>query len=134
MTTPNIQKYVTDLMEGAVALKGEDYVYPKRAESEDEIGWGGCDYVRDGQPSCIVGHVLVAAGVPVEQLAAHEGNSAWTVVPALKPEWGGVDDDSHYYPESSPIARALDKAQSLQDAGSTWGEALEAFKEELERG
>jgi hypothetical protein len=122
MTAQNIQKYVTDLIEGAVALKGEDYVYPRRETSEDEIGWGGCDYIRDGQPSCIVGHVLVAAGVDPTALSLEEGQSAWTVTARLLPEWG------------TDIQRALDSAQSAQDQGMTWGEALEAFKEELNKG
>jgi hypothetical protein len=118
MSTQNVRKFVTDLIEGAVALKGEDYVYPIAVDGES-TEWGGCDYVRDGQPSCIVGHVLVAAGVPPEQLSRHEGTSASNVVRSLKPEWG------------EEVGVALDSAQELQDSGSTWSEALKAFKMRL---
>jgi hypothetical protein len=128
-----IQQYVTRLMEEAVALKGEDYVYEQPTSNPDDILSPTCYYVWDNQPSCIVGHVLYAAGVPLDDLHEHEGNAALMVAAALIPEWNdGKDDSSRVGP--TRLVRALDKAQSAQDSGSTWGEALRAFKEELTRG
>lgn len=103
------KEYVTRLMEEAVAERGSDYQY-------DTLS--GCDYVRDGEPSCIVGCVLAAAGVPLDKLHQYEGTSASMVVDAVAPhEWADPD-----------IRSALELAQESQDSGRPWGEALEDFK------
>lgn len=110
----SVREYVTRLMEEAVALKGEDFVY-RTPEDED------CCYIdpSDGSPSCIVGHVLVAAGVTAE---IPEGHSASSVIPRLMNEWA---DDRR-------LLTALDHAQSRQDSGTPWGDALRVFKETLD--
>lgn len=107
------EQYVLRLMEAVVNKMGADYVYPER-----ELG---CQYVRDGQPSCIVGHVLVEAGVPVDEIGKHEGRSAWAMAPDVTP-WGD---------KGTPVIEALDAAQHAQDTGSTWGEALARFRKKL---
>lgn len=102
-------EYVTRLMEAAVELKGEDYVYDQKDPG------GMCYYIRDGQPSCIVGHVLVMAGVEPERIGLKEYLGAWRAVPELT-DW---DPD---------IVKALSDAQAAQDHGAPWGEALERYK------
>lgn len=109
------REYVTRLMETAVNMKGPDYVY---RVPDDR---GACVYINDGQPSCLVGHVLVAAGVPVERLEVWEDTAAREVVGHLGP------DDWDY-----DLGEALNRAQETQDSGAPWGEALAAFKEALE--
>lgn len=115
------EQYVLRLMEEAVALKGADYVYEHQPTNDpDALAPTTCYYVWDNQPSCIVGHVLHAAGIPLEELARHEGGSAHIVVAAVAPhDWDGL------------VGNALNSAQAMQDAGGTWGEALETFKSEL---
>lgn len=115
------REYVTRLMEEAVALKGEDYVYEQLPTCDpDAITPTTCYYVWDDQPSCIVGHVLHAAGVPLDRLRVREGIAAHMVVRAEAPDdWDTSLED------------ALDAAQGLQDSGGTWGQALAAFKKDL---
>lgn len=115
------REYVTRLMEEAVALKGEDYVYEMPRNKEGDVI--GCSYIHNDQPSCIVGHVLVAAGVDPDQLHQHEGVAAENLTIRVQ-LW-----DTDY-----TMSRALNAAQEAQDSGETWGEALRVFKEELEKG
>lgn len=97
-----------------VEEKGADYVYAAPNEESE-----ACLYVYNGAPSCLVGHVLVAAGVPFEEIKEVEETSAHTAVPRL------LD-------VSVDLADALDAAQKKQDGGRPWGEALKAFEDALE--
>jgi hypothetical protein len=104
-----------DLLKAVVAEKGEDYVYQKRNDGYD------CVYVYDGQPDCIVGHVLHRLGVTAEEMS--DGDSVW-------------DENSHgvlYYLEyrerlqfEPRAAHVLESAQYFQDRGYTWGASLKA--------
>jgi hypothetical protein len=58
----------------------------------------------------VVGHVLVYDGMPLEELAAHEGEPAESVVPYR-----------------GPIAKALSRGQAAQDRGATWRQARDAY-------
>lgn len=64
------------------------------------------------QPGCLVGHVLAKLGVPLADLAAHEGDGASSLVRHLGI---GLSDSTEYL---------LDLAQDSQDSGTTWGAAL----------
>lgn len=109
----------------AVGIRGEDYVYPSKEEhpeywlntyldntdSSDNLS---CRYrLKDGTPACIVG------------LALHE------IDPALVPASSQVANasiilrDIGFSPEVRRPARA---AQSAQDGGASWGEALRVFE------
>ena len=103
---------------------GEDTVYEKvpltQGNQVIEVGGTGCRYQYQRQPSCIVGHVLHRAGVPMDVLENLDmsGSPAGSI-------YGTVKD---------PDARTvLDAAQIKQDAGETWGDALRAAKEQYER-
>lgn len=99
----------------AIAEKGEDYVYPLD-------GYESCAYLeydtdkKPTGPSCLVGHVLVKAGVPMAALMEEEGSSALAAVYDLLPDT----------PER--LTSALRAAQTLQDAGETWGSAVAEFE------
>jgi len=109
---------VTELLHRAVEEKGAGYVYPRSTDFETR-----CLYVENGAPSCIVGHVLVEAGLPVEVVAmldTFNGNG-----------WGGgvgagrlAELPFKRYNISLPAASVLAIAQAEQDAGATWGEAV----------
>lgn len=88
--------------------KGFDYVY-------DAIE--GCqNFLRDGTPSCIVGHVYDALGFTRPEIS--EG----TVFASIESvEGAGVVVE--------PAAKiAFRVAQSRQDGGATWGEAFESAR------
>lgn len=115
----------TDVVYGLntlVALKGEDYVYPQPE--------GICEYVREGEPSCIVGRFLHAVGVPLERLAKADsethggGIAAYDLLRKLEVE--GVVTFS-----GGDILHALAQAQLSQDDGRTWGFAVSRALQEL---
>lgn len=105
-----------ELLEAAVAERGADYVYERDGTRQSGPG---CTYVRGGQPSCLIGLAMAKAGVPIEQLAEWDtrDNSAACFVL--------VDDEL----ATKTAVDVMATAQSLQDIGETWGEALQAARE-----
>lgn len=108
------KKDAVRLLRAVVYAKGPGYVDPH------SVG-GACKYVREEQPSCIAGHVLHAAGVPVETLidldsravsTIGSGSTAWLAERDIVLTPGAV--------------AALRAAQREQDHSFTWGEALTA--------
>lgn len=102
------------LLVRAVEEKGADYVYP-HVDADDPEYHGPCLYIRHGLPDCIIGHVLYYLDVPTYAIRECEGGGAATTVKRFFP-----DTDAY-------VLNALDTAQSSQDQGETWGQALEAF-------
>lgn len=98
---------VTPVIKKLVEEFGEDYVYPRAGAV--------CVYQLDGEPSCIVGHVLDRLGVPYEE---------W---------WDDDQADAERLPfKDELVSSALAHAQRQQDIGYSWGEALEAYQRRLE--
>ena len=96
------------LLARAVEEKGGDYVYPD-AEY-------GCSYLwGDRTPACLVGHVFIYAGVTPGDIEAHEGTQAAEVVSSLFPD------------TEDRVRAALRAAQTVQDNGGTWAEAVVEF-------
>lgn len=103
-----------DAIRAVVAEFGPNYVYM--------VGLGGsCEYVRDRQPSCLIGRVLHRMGVDLEFLYYREGNGASDVMRDV----GGF---------STVVLCAADDAQGAQDSAYTWGEALSRFESRLHSG
>jgi hypothetical protein len=86
-----------------VAERGEDFVYE-----------GSCVYQFEGQPACIVGHVL-----------AHLLPEWWRSTEIVKQNLSAFQL-SQCGLATADAADALEAAQVAQDTGLTWGEALEA--------
>ena len=117
-----------ELLERAVAEKGEGYEYPDWAS--------GCYYERDDAPSCIVGHVFNYLGLTPEQLgqldapnkhfsdANGQPVSRNNVVSALVPLVAEAFDIEL----TEPAAVLLREAQLQQDNGSPWGLAAQRAK------
>lgn len=97
-----------DLLEKAVAERGEEYVYqPVWFPGRSELS---CVYVdQDEQPSCIVGMALTLHGIPAETLARVNDFAA----DCLPTEW-----------VTTEAAYILRHAQRLQDRGLAWGAAV----------
>ena len=101
---------VMTAMEAVVAEAGEDFVY---TDQEHAV----CRYLEDGEPSCIVAHV-VAAITPeaVSELEEFEYLNA-------------LDLNLSTVIFNPQAAQFLYDAQFVQDApGKSWGEALAAAK------
>ncbi|KAF4408621.1 hypothetical protein [Streptomyces lycii] len=88
-----------------VALERPEYVYDEQDED------GSCQYVNNGAPSCLVGHVLHRLGVPLDVLREREGDKALHVARDL-------------LSVSDVTAGCLNRAQIRQDDGETWGDAI----------
>lgn len=106
------------ILDDLVEEFGSDYVY--------EAGpLGACNYIRKGEPSCIVGHVLVKVGVPVKRLKVADGPfgggmGAHVLLDGLKEE-GVIQFDGS-------VRSLLREAQYSQDNGNTWGRSVEVAK------
>lgn len=128
---PTFDESFTAAMEAVVQERGPDWVYPL-----GEPGWvladdlmsasGGCRYVRTDadEPGCIIGAALHKMGVPLHQLRPWEGQSVAAVIPE-------IEITLNIGHASENLMDAADWAQTRQDLGATWGEALEKFKEVL---
>lgn len=96
-----------DLLRRAVQEKGQWYVDPN-AESD------GCQYVNgDGQAGCIVGHVF--AYLDWLRYIDDYNNTDTVDQLADQADFPAIDEDA---------LLVLRWAQSKQDQGGTWGEAL----------
>lgn len=114
MTTDKILtlELANQILDEIVAEFGPDYVYRNPAFGTPGYQGPRCAYVHGDQPGCIVGHVLYRFGVPLAQLANHEGDSALDVVAAV---------------QGASKGRAgwlLDWVQTNQDGGLPWGDAV----------
>jgi len=121
-----------ELVDAAIARKGEDYVYPNW-----EIGCQYVDYAitqdKDGdvqricRTGCIVGEALLdVLNVDMDSLSRHGTNE------------NGVYDFLDYLRRIEAIdgctvdaEEYLTLIQVKQDRGETWGEARQGAKEEL---
>jgi len=111
------------LLEAQVNALGADYVYPPSVS-----GTGTCRYFDqaaeecdpDGRPllkaGCIVGHVLIALGFEPD-VAGYSGD------PIEDNNASGLVDDGTIMAPAI-VGHILTAAQTAQDAGQTWGDAL----------
>lgn len=95
-----------ELLHRAVAEKGADYVYTSRKNPQ----FAQCVYVENGQPSCIIGHVVNYLGVPLDAIKEGVGPDQ-------------VLSDAGITAEST-TAKLLHHAQLQQDQGIPWGQAV----------
>lgn len=128
--TINAENALT-LLAAVVAEKGEEYRYPGADD-------GNCSYTNaDGTPSCIVGHVLKKLHVPLDKVRAFEWDEDGsiresTAVSGILGEWGPYADSVSAKADHNAVI-ILQAAQSKQDDGSTWGEAL-AYAQDYAKG
>ena len=126
---------VAEAIDQLVIERGPDYVYPKEQQN-------GCFYTfENGEPGCIVGAVVAKldpAGfewLKNSEPAYDDGNGLIrrdSVGSALG--IFGIGDGAGASPlavESEPLLRALRRAQSAQNTGSTWEAARREFTASL---
>jgi hypothetical protein len=96
-------------LEAVISAKGADYVY-------EQID-GSCRYLDDnGNPSCIIGHILVNAGADTDAISSFEGAAARSMFQHL-----GINS-------TWKLDTLITNVQAKQDAGYSWGYALEMGK------
>ncbi len=103
-----------ELLERAVATRGEDFVYEKPEDAEF------CVYVRDGKPDCLIGVVLSMVGWTNEELEVADSIGTVSTL-AIDTRWADRF--------SKDAVRILGSAQSAQDFGRAWGSALAKARE-----
>lgn len=112
-----------ELLERAVQERGEDFVYSKipnpRAGEDDFLNDALCLYFHGGAPSCIVGLALSYEGATQHDFEPYENMGASCI------------DEIDGLELTFNARRVFDEAQSKQDAGFTWGDAIDAAREWL---
>lgn len=100
-----------ELLDRAIAEKGEDYVYLPVTMIRDDDPETLCLYFNeDDTPGCIIGHVMHYLGVtPTRGIEGVSGSVA------LKDLGIKVDE---------PTAVLINNTQSKQDQGTPWGDAV----------
>jgi hypothetical protein len=98
-------------LEGCVAERGADFVYPEEWKRESETPYGFkkkvCQYVNeDGTPGCIIGMAVMKNWPHIELREAT-----------------GADEILDLYADSKASALAME-CQLYQDDGHSWGESL----------
>jgi hypothetical protein len=106
-----------DALVWAVDQRGEDYVDPAAVN----FNGGGCKYVVDGQPGCIIGMALSHLGVSLDVLIAMDDDDD----PTITVGGGSVLGGSGITLDRQALA-AFKEAQAAQDVGSSWGVAVQA--------
>lgn len=94
-----------------IADYGEQHIYVHVADAE---GDATCVYVDEGSCSCLVGHILHRAGVPLAALESH--NNLGVGDDLFLTDVGVTADDR--------TADFLSHLQDSQDSGKPWGSAL----------
>lgn len=136
LTTEEVLKALDE----AVAERGADYVY-ERAEHGDQ-----CQYSLDGQPSCIVGHVLAKLDPEKFQQVVEYEQTTGSSFPFYAFDRGDgrnlygdliaseeFEPGEPTYPTlevDEKAAEILRIAQREQDGARPWGEAVEKAKKE----
>lgn len=108
------EQAITALRE--VVAGNEDYVYQPPVGSM-------CVYVHDGKPSCLVAQVLSKLGVGIDDLGRLDHKSTDHFDSPVPVTAYRLSD---HMPIEDRASGILGYAQSRQDLGETWGEALAA--------
>jgi hypothetical protein len=101
-------------MKQVIAEAGPDYVYQKR----NDVFTGGCCYVYNGEPDCLIARVLSKMGVSVSAIKSWEGKAAYHMSPKF--DWACIKPIGLLH----PTTELLGTAQTFQDNGFPWGRCL----------
>lgn len=113
---------VVSRIQGIIDVAGADHVYVRRDDRNVP-----CLYACEGKPDCIVGHLLVQLGIPVEDLEYNPSFEPGTKYD-LSTEGIGthfqhlhINRNISFDREGEQFLRVL---QSEQDSELSWGEAF----------
>lgn len=106
-TLPDLKKVIERVRK--IAATNPDFVYLASPDS------GGCDYVRDGKPSCLLAQAFYAEGVSMDDLRVWDDTGSFDTVVAELLELEDYDQEDVAW---------LQAAQDSQDSFKPWGEAV----------
>jgi len=146
LETETARQEVTRILDRLVTEKGRDYVYPYAGQGGNDcmyverIGDNPSDVfpeennyypvpVEELAPSCIVGHLLVKAGMTVSDVLTMGNTDAWET---LWTNYGFLIPND--WAEDEELMQALSWLQNDQDTTVPWGVAVDRFKFTLENG
>lgn len=98
-----------------VAGENPDFIY--------DASETGCKYVKDSNPSCLVGQALFRLGVPIDLLKMYDGfadSGAGTV----------LYEDLYERDDPDAVGKCA-VAQNEQDSGASWGTAVHRAKKAM---
>lgn len=118
-----------DIVEAVREIADE---FPTHVYEKDLMGDQECRYEKDGHGDCIIGCALERLGVPTEHIrwldsAADSGASA-AVFNIWYERYSDIPDT-----ETGMLIRWLNRVQSEQDNGTSWGAAVLDADELLEQ-
>ena len=127
-----------DLLKVEVESKGREFVYVREVSGEckyvhgtamEEIDYKEYEEVQVGDlvPGCLVGHVLVSMGVPMESFLRLDINQETDAEGALRE----LEESGLIGAYNRDFMQVMSVAQGAQDGGRTWGEALDEAKSAL---
>ena len=104
-----------------VVAENPDFVYPSNIRGQGQDDWhnggGACVYAHpDGSPACVIGHVVYRLTPELLPSYKSETQNAADLLVGLYPK------------VSSGVRVAATEAQSSQDDGSSWQEALDNYE------
>lgn len=118
---------VFEILDWLVREHKPGYVYDKfiKLNYKTSYDHASCWYLdNDGNPSCIVGHVLKALGWTTEEIASIEGSIPTHGLPGAQPLPKYEDAVVLWHRLRPPTLQFLGMVQGLQDAGESWDEAV----------
>ena len=123
MTVQITRENFTAAMRAAVAERGADWVYPAQGSELAEQGWrsegGTCVYaLPDGSPACLIGLALYKIDPGLLTHVEFQYDDASRVMGRA-----GVRDEM--------LLLAAGGAQTRQDVGVSWGDALSEYERVL---
>lgn len=135
-----------ELLERAVATRGRDYNYLHANPAENEMLGPRCRYEKDGGPSCVVGVALSLGKLapldtlrfldnaePHDEGPLDEAGYPLDPDPSIDTTWTRLvlaeKANLALTPEAATLLR---RAQSAQDRGHSWGDALNLAREYLD--
>lgn len=120
-TKDDVLKTLKEVVKGK-----EDYIY-KRPERRAKHGGNACFYTTpEGAPSCIVGYVIARLDPELlQEIKGYEDRNrqSFPFSPYTKVARNPLNKVKAEFEPDAIIL--LQRAQTEQDAGNTWGEALE---------
>lgn len=124
---------ILEILDRLVAQREPGYIYAVDYTLPSGTSGNGCHYVRDGEPSCLIGRLVIEMGATIEWLSGFEGTDARTIL-GHPNDW---DNREYVFSDAFRVSRfsamTLNQIQASQDNQDTWSYAVDRYRGELAR-